>query len=117
MLQETENYDLILNRSELGLLEGLIGLLEVFDVFTKFMQGQDYVTINTLALFRTEIYENLNKMKVFSVDSVILKAVDLLMESLDKRLPIDNDMIGSALLDPRMHSLPIIREWQKSTGT
>lgn len=117
MLEETENYDLILNRSELGLLEGLIELLEIFNVFTKFMQGQNYATMNTLALFRTEIYESLNKVKVFSVDSVILRAADILMEAVDKRLPIDNDMIGSALLDPRMHSLPIIKEWLNSSGT
>lgn len=107
---------MILNRSELALLGGLVELLEVFNVFTKFMQGQEYATMNTLALFYSEIRDNLNKMKIFSVDHVILKAVDILTEGLEKRLPIDNDMIASALLDPRMHSLPIIKEWLDSTG-
>lgn len=117
MLEETENYDLILNRSELALLEGLVELLEVFSVFTKYIQGQEYATINTLALFHSEIKERLEKIKVFSLDDVILKAADILMDGLEKRLPIDNDMIGGALLDPRMHALPIIKQWLNSNGT
>lgn len=116
ILEVSENYDLILNRSEMSLLEGLVELLEVFNVFTKFIQGQDYATMNTLALFHTEICDSLEKIKVFSMDSVILRAADLLMDGVKKRLPINNDMIGSALLDPRMHALPIIKEWLNSSG-
>lgn len=117
LLEETENYDLILNRSELTLLEGLVELLEVFSIFTKYIQGQEYATINTLALFHTEIKDRLEKIKLFSLDNVILKAVDILVDGLEKRLPIDNDMIGGALLDPRMHALPIIKQWLNSNGT
>lgn len=113
---ETDNYDLIPNRSELALLEGLVEILEVFNVFTKFMQGQDYATMNTLALFHTEICDSLKKVQTFSMDSIILKAVDILTEGINKRMPIDNAMIGAALLDPRMHSLPIIKEWLNNTG-
>lgn len=116
MLEETENYDLILNRSELASLEGLIQLLEVFSVFTKFIQGQDYATMNTLALFHAEIVDSLKKVQLFSTDSIILKAVDILMDALNKRIPVNNDMIGSALLDSRMHSLPMIREWLNRNG-
>lgn len=114
MLEQTENYDLILNRSELALVAGLIEILEVFNVFTKFMQGQDYATINMLAIFRTEIDDKLKNVKIFSVDALILRAVDILMAGLEKRFPINNDMIGSALIDPRMHSLPIVIEWLKN---
>lgn len=117
VLQDGECYELILNRTELALLEGLVNLLEVFNVFTKFIQGQEYATINTVALFRSEITDHLEKIKLFSVDSVICKAVDILLDALDKRLPVDNDMIGSALLDPRMHALPIIKQWLDETGT
>lgn len=116
ILEESDDYDLILNRSELTLLEGMVELLEVFNVFTKFIQGQDYATMNTLALFHTEICDSLEKIKIFSTDSVILRAVEILTDGLKKRLPIDNDMIGSALLDPRMHALPIIKEWLNSSG-
>lgn len=98
------------------MLEGLIELLEAFNVFTKFIQGQDYATMNTLALFRTEIVDSLEKIQTFSSDSVILRAAEILMEALEKRFPINNDMIASALLDPRMHSLPMIREWLNSKG-
>lgn len=93
------------------MLEGLIELLETFNVFTKFIQGQNYATMNTLALFRAEIVDSLKKVQTFSLDSVILRAAEILMEAVDKRFPINNDMIASALLDPRMHSLPMIREW------
>lgn len=117
LLQETENYNLILDRSELALLEGLVELLEVFNVFTKYIQGQDYPIINTLALFHSEIKDRLEKIKLFSLNDVILKAVDILMNGLEKRLPIDNDMIGAALLDPRMHALPMIKQWLNSSGT
>lgn len=117
LLEETENYELILNRSELASLEGLVELLEVFNIFTKYIQGQEYATINTLALFRSEITERLEKIKLFSLDNVILKAADILLDGLEKRLPIDNDMIGAALLDPRMHALPIIKQWLNSNGT
>lgn len=116
-MEETENYDLILSRSEQALLGGLVELLEVSSVFTKFIQGQDYATINTLALFQSEIKDRLEKIKLFSMDDVILKAADILMRGLEKRLPIDNDMIGGALLDPRMHALPIIKQWLNSNGT
>lgn len=48
-------YDLLLSNDELDLLEHFVELLEVFEVFTKFVQREFYPTLNSVVLFRTEI--------------------------------------------------------------
>lgn len=48
-------YDLLLSNEELELLGNFVELLEVFEVFTKFIQGEFYPTLNSIVLFRTEI--------------------------------------------------------------
>lgn len=50
-------YELILSNEEVLLLEHLVELLEVFEVFTKFVQGEFYPTLNSIVLFRTEIID------------------------------------------------------------
>lgn len=116
ILEETENYDLILNRSEIDLLHGLCSILEVFNVFTKSIQAQEYPTMNVLALFRAEILDSLEKSSIFLVDKVLLDAVSILKTNLDKRFPMTDEMIASAILDPRMLGLPIIREYLIDNG-
>lgn len=52
-----EYYDLLLTNEEMILLEEIIELLEVFEVFTKYVQGEYYCTLNSIVLFRTEIVD------------------------------------------------------------
>lgn len=40
---------------ELSILEDLVELLEVFQIFTTYIQGEKYPTLNSVVLFRTEI--------------------------------------------------------------
>lgn len=116
VLEQTENYDLILNRHEIDLLHGLCSILEVFNIFTKSIQAQDYPTLNVLALFHSEISDSLDKMNAFTEDAVLLDAISILKENLEQRFPITEEMIASAILDPRMHGLPIIREYLSNNG-
>lgn len=116
LLERTENYDLILNRAEIQLLDGFSKILEVFNVFTAFVQAQQYPTMNVLALFRSEIMDSLEKMEIFVVEAVLVDAIDLLKQNLKRRFPITDEIIASAMLDPRMHGLPMINEHLAANG-
>lgn len=50
-------YDLILSSGELELLDHFVELLEIFEDFTKYIQGESYPTQNSVILFRTEIID------------------------------------------------------------
>lgn len=101
----------------MALLDGVIELLDVFNIFTTFIQGNEYPTMNTFALFYTEIEDQLKKILEFSEDDVIIRAANILLTNLPKRLPLSIDFIGAALIDPRMQRLPIVREWLNTNGT
>lgn len=116
ILETTENYDLILSRAEIQLLEGFSKILEIFNVFTSSIQAQKYPTMNILALFYSEIMDSLKSMEIFLVDPVLLHAINILKKNLIKRFPITNEIIASAILDPRMHGLPIIKEHLLENG-
>lgn len=116
ILEETENYDLILNRTEIDLLHGLCSILEVFSIFTKSIQAQEYPTMNVMALFYSEIMDSLEKMNLFLEDDVLIQAVSILKTNLSKRFLFTDVMIASAILDPRMHGLPLIREYLSDNG-
>lgn len=108
-----ERYDLILNHNEVSLLNGITELLSVFNVFSTFIQGNDYPTLNTFALFYTEMRDNLEKMHTMYYDEneVIGQAAEILLDNLDKRLPLNEECVGAALIDPRMQRLPTIDKW------
>lgn len=116
VLEQTENYDLILNRTEIDLLHGLCSILEVFSIFTKSIQAQEYPTMNVMTLFYSEILDSLEKMNIFVEDAILLRAVSILKANLSKRFPVTDLMIASAILDPRMHGLPLIREYLLDNG-
>lgn len=54
-LEKNKEYDLIMRADELLILEDLVELLEVFQIFTTYIQGEKYPTLNSMVLFRTEI--------------------------------------------------------------
>lgn len=97
-------------------MDGFCKILEVFNIFTAFVQGQQYPTMNVLALFHSEIMDSLEKMRLFMVDAVLLEAIDLLQQNLKRRFLITDEVIASAMLDPRMHGLPIINEHLAANG-
>lgn len=107
-----------MNREELMLLDGLVELLDVFNVFTTFIQANSYPTLNTFLLFHTEISDRLNKMCIIYDDEndVIRKSAEILLKNLNVRLPVTEECIGAALIDPRMQHLPIINEWIMTKG-
>lgn len=115
-LQKLEKYDLIMNRKELALLDGVIDLLDVFNVFTTFMQGNQYPTINTFVLFHTEIEHRLKDVIAFSEDDVIQRAAEILQANLIKRMPLTIEFIGAAIIDPNMQRLPAIERWLYDNG-
>lgn len=118
VLEKIEKYDLILNRNELSLLCGLVELLDVFNIFSTFMQGNTYPTLNTFVLFYAEIEDRLRKMCTFYTDEdeIIATATQILSENLDERLPLNEECIAAAIIDPRMQRLPMINEWVMIQG-
>lgn len=111
-----EKYNLILDRSELSLLEGLVELLDVFNVFTKYIQGNFYPTMNTVLLFYTEIEDRLNYVAKYSLEQPISNAAKLLLKKLPKRIEILNEFVAASLLDPRLQHLDIIEKWLAKNG-
>lgn len=109
-LENIEQYDLIMNRNELALLDGLVELLDIFNVFTTFVQGNEYPTMNTFALFYSEIVDRLQKIVEYDDDDVITEAAQILLANINRRLPLTDECIGAAIIDPNMQRLPIIEE-------
>lgn len=116
-LERLEKYDLILNRREMVLLSGVIELLDIFNVFTTFIQANSYPTMNTFVLFYAEIRDRLDQTIEINQDAIIVRAAEILRKNLDKRLPLTCEFIGAALIDPQMQRLPIIQEWLDRNGT
>lgn len=105
-----------MNQNEMALLGGVIDLLDIFNVFTTFIQGNQYPTLNTFVLFYTEIDDRLKNIIAQSEDEVTIRAAKILMTNLEKRLPLSIEFIGAALIDPRMQRLPIIKDWLDRNG-
>lgn len=115
-LENMEQYDLIMNRDELQLLDGIIDLLDIFNVFTTFVQGNEYPTMNTFVLFYAEIVDRLQKVVQYDDHDVITRAAQILLQNIDKRLPLTDECIGAAIIDPNMQRLPAIEDWLTSKG-
>lgn len=58
----------------MALLGGVNELLDIFNVFTTFIQGNEYPTMNTFVLFYAEIEDRLKKIIAHSGDEVITRA-------------------------------------------
>lgn len=116
-LERIEKYDLILTKGEVSLLEGLVELLDIFNIFTKYIQGNSYPTMNCVLLFYTEIEERLQYFAKHSLEKPISNAAKLLLENLPKRIEILNEFVAASLLDPRLQHLKIIEKWLIEKGT
>lgn len=109
-------YDYILSASEMTLLQGMIELLDVFNVFTIYVQGNQYPTMNTMALFYTEIEDRLKKIQQFNTNETIGNAAGILLRKLPERFELQNDHIAAALIDPRIQHLEIVNKWITNRG-
>lgn len=109
-------YNYILSINEVALLNGLVELLDVFNVFTIFIQGCQYPTMNTMALFYTEIVDKLDQIALFNRNDTIEKAAKILREKLPERIELLNEYIAAALIDPHMQHLEIVSQWISDKG-
>lgn len=100
----------------MALLNGLVELLDVFNVFTIFIQGCEYPTMNTMVLFYTEIEDRLEKIAQFNTNDTIEKAAKILRDKLPERLEILNEHIAAALIDPHIQHLEIVSRWISNRG-
>lgn len=100
----------------MALLNGLVELLEVFNIFTIFIQGCQYPTMNTIALFYTEIEDKLDKIALFNTNDTIEKAAKILRENLPKRIELLNEYVAAALIDPHIQHLEIVSRWISDKG-
>lgn len=109
-------YEHIISISEMALLEGMVKLLDVFNVFTVYVQGNQYPTMNTMVLFYTEIVDKLKELQLFNTNDVIEKAIDILLNKLPNRFELQNEHIAAALIDPQIQHLNIVNEWIREHG-
>lgn len=109
-------YEYILSINEIALLNGLIELLDVFNIFTIFIQGCEYPTMNTMALFYTEIEDKLDNIALFNTNDIIEKAAKILREKLPERIELLNEYIAAALIDPHIQHLEIVSRWISDRG-
>lgn len=114
--EDMGKYNYILTTSEMTLLHGMIELLDIFNVFTVYVQGDQYPTMNTMALFYTEIEDRLEKIRLFNTIETIENAATILLEKLPERFELKNEHIAAALIDPRMQHLSIVNKWISDHG-
>lgn len=107
-LERMEAFELILTKDEIETLNGLACVLKPFDELTKIVQGVEYPTINLVALLLTHIEDELETLRVLSSNVFVKEAIDIILNNLDKRLEITDEMIAAACLDPSLQHLPII---------
>lgn len=115
-LEHHAAYDLILSRTEIGLLGRIVEVLDVFNTFTKYIQGNSYPTLNSLILFYVEIKQKLEEIQRDSICEVINRMINILLENLDNRFKLTDVYIAAAILDPSSQHLPIINIWLRDKG-
>lgn len=109
-------YDSIMSNYENQLIGGLVELLEVFSVFTKYIQGDKYPTLNILPIFYSEIETRLSTIILMSPNATIQKASEVLLRNLGKRLVLNEIVIAAAIVDPTMQHLSVVNEWLEKNG-
>lgn len=110
-MEKNEFYDFILNVEESILLGGLVELLEVFNIFTTYIQSNQFSTLNMLVLFREEIKSKLDTISLMSDIAVIRKAAHILIGNLENRFPLTMDVIAASIIDPSVQHLKAIDDW------
>lgn len=107
-LEKMEAYELILTKDEIETLNGLAHVLKPFGELTKIVQGVEYPTINLVALLLTHIEDQLESIRLFSTNVFVKETIDILLQNLNKRLELTDEIIAATCLDPSLQHLPII---------
>lgn len=107
---------MILTASESILLGGVVELLEIFNVFTIYIQGNTYPTMNSLLLLYSEIKDRLETISIICSIDVIQKAADILLENFEARFPVTLEIIAASILDPSVQYIKFVNEWLKQKG-
>lgn len=111
MLEGLGCYELVLDKKEIKLLSGLADALKPFNDFTKLIQGVNYPTINLIPLLITEIDHQLTQQRMFTEESLVVDAIDILLLNLKKRIGMNEIVIAAACLDPAVQHLPLLDDW------
>lgn len=134
-LEDNYKHDLVLTQDETALLSQLVDLLKIFQIFTKFIQGNEYATQNLFPIFYSEVQSSLKKtiedFVVFDENSlsvadddvvasseepVIITAAKILLNHIDERLKLTSESIVAAIVDPAMQHLPVIDQWLRKNS-
>lgn len=102
---------------EIEILNSFAELLDVFQIVTEIVQGDDYATINLIPLLYTEIEDRLNLIMLFNSNSNIKRATEVLFASLADRFKLTEEIIAAASVDPAIQHLEIIGRWLTKNGT
>jgi hypothetical protein len=114
VLKRMDKRQLVLDDSEWELLGELATFLSVFRETVEVMEGELYPTLGVALLCRAEIEEHLVGKVSDSAAIKILK--QNLKEKLNFRFPIDDYMIGAALLDCEKFQLTAITQYLEKEG-
>lgn len=107
---------MILSRSELTLLGRIVEVLEVFNTFTKYIQGSSYPTLNSLILFYVEIKQGLEQIQRDTICEVIGRVVSILLDNLNIRFQLTDACVAAAISDPSSQHLPMVNDWLRDRG-
>lgn len=108
-LQHLELYSLVIRESDKKLLIGFHQILDVFNIFTKFVQGK-YCTVSNMILFYVEIKDTLSKFVATNV-GVLKQCAKILLEQLPNRFDISEEMLVAAIVDPWSQNIGFIDEY------
>lgn len=106
-LERSQLYSLIVNESDRKLMEKFVEILDVFNIFTKFVEGTKYTTINYMLLFYVDINDKLQKIASKS-NGTIRDCAQILTKEIKNRFEITNDMLVAAVIDPWSQHIPYL---------
>lgn len=115
-LEKNAQYDLILTAAESILLGSVVELLEIFNVFTIYVQGNQYPTMNSLLLLYSEMKDRLETISLMSAVDVIQKAADILLENFETRFPLTLEIIAASILDPSVQYIKFVNDWLRENS-
>lgn len=109
-------YALIILDRDKKLIEGFNKILDIFNIFTKFVESTSFSTLNNLILFYVDIKDKLTSARDENV-GVLRDCANLLLENLPNRFEITDNMIAAANIDPWSQHVAYIDEILSSKNT
>ncbi|CAG9792672.1 unnamed protein product [Diatraea saccharalis] len=116
LLAQVNQHDLKIYQQEWNLLEDLIRFLRKFREVVEMLSTQKTASLNLALVFRLEIRDILNSLSDEET-LIMLSLKNKMLAKLDKRFPITDKIVVSALLDPRFISLSQIDSYLEQKNT